>query len=146
MSLDAAKFHGTAITLTSHITLSLDVPEEYPIQLPDDYAVVHYIDEHAGDVTLSPTEKSASPNFTEIPRSGTPEEAWLKHTHTVLFEEDEELQEMPVTYSGFFSYGQQAQHVRPRATVVFFLSFMRRRHHWPCRNTSCSFLRRQLTL
>jgi len=39
--------------------LSLDVPEEHPIQLSDDFAVVPYIDEHTGDIILSPTEKSA---------------------------------------------------------------------------------------
>lgn len=60
-----SEFHGTTMTLTSHIThdymredlppLSMDVPEEHPFQLPDYHAVVLYIDEHTGDVTLSPT-------------------------------------------------------------------------------------------
>ena len=126
-------FQGTAMTLTTHVThdnmgedpppLSLDDSEEHPIQLPDAYAVVPYTDEYTGDVTLSPTEKSAMPTFTENPQSGIPEEAWLKHTYTVLFEERGELQKMPVTYSGFFSYGQQEQDVRPRATVGIFPVF-----------------------
>ena len=83
------EFHGTAITLTSHVThdnmgedpppLSLDVPEETTVQLPDDYAVVPYIDEYAGDITLSSLDvRSVRPTFAENPRGGTPEEAWLK--------------------------------------------------------------------
>ena len=72
------EFHGTAITLTSHVThdnmgedpppLSLDVPEETTIQLPDDCAVVPYIDEYAGDITLSSLDvRSVRPTFTENP-------------------------------------------------------------------------------
>ena len=34
-------------------SLSLYDPEETPIQLPGDYAVVPCIDEYAGDITLS---------------------------------------------------------------------------------------------
>ena len=111
MSLDGlSSMAGTAITLTSHVThdnmgedpppLSLDVPEETTIQLPDDCAVVPYIDEYAGDITLSSMDvRSVSPTFAENPRGGKPEEAWLKHLYTVVFEEGGELQEMPVTYS-----------------------------------------------
>ena len=43
--------------------------------------------------------------------------------YTVEFEEGGELQEMPVAYSGFFSYGQRAEDVRPRATVGIFPVF-----------------------
>ena len=56
------EFHGTAMTLTSHLThdkirkdpppLKLDLPEGEHIQLPIDYAIVPHIDEYAGDVTL----------------------------------------------------------------------------------------------
>ena len=55
-------FHGTAMTLTSHLThdkiredppsLKLDLPEGEHIQLPIGYAIVPHIDEYAGDVTL----------------------------------------------------------------------------------------------
>ena len=71
-----------------------------------------YIDEYAGDITLSSMGvRSVRPTVAENPRAGTPEEAWLKHLYTVVFEEVGELQEMPVTYSGFFSYGQRAEDV-----------------------------------
>ena len=60
------EYHGTAITLTSHVShdnmredptpLSLDVTEKTAIQLPGDCAVVPYIDEYAGDITLSPVD------------------------------------------------------------------------------------------
>ena len=63
------EFHGTAMTLTSHLThdkirkdpppLKLDLPESEHFQLPIVYAIVPHIDEYAGDVTLlsiPPTE------------------------------------------------------------------------------------------
>ena len=56
------EFHGTAMTLTSHLThdkiredplpLKLDLPEGEHIQLPIGYVIVPHIDEYAGDVTL----------------------------------------------------------------------------------------------
>ena len=88
------------------------------------HAVVRYIDEYADDITLSSMDvRSVRPTVAENPRAGTPEEAWPKHLYTVVFEEVGELQEMPVTYSGFFSYGQRAEDVRPRATVGIFPDF-----------------------
>ena len=104
--------------------LSLDVPEETTIQLPDDCAVVPYIDEYAGDITLSSLDvRSVRPTFADNFRAGTPEEAWLKHLYIVVFQEGGELQEMPVIYSGVFSYVQRAEEVRPRATVGIFPVF-----------------------
>ena len=56
------EFHGTAMTLTSHVThdniredpppLKLDLPEGEHIQLHIGCAVVPHIDQYAGDVTL----------------------------------------------------------------------------------------------
>ena len=56
------EFHGTAMTLISHPThdnmgedpppLSLDPHEGVPVQLPNDYAIVPYVDEYAGDIKL----------------------------------------------------------------------------------------------
>ena len=108
------EYHGTAITLTSHVShdnmredptpLSLDVTEKTAIQLPGDCAVVPYIDEYAGDITLSPMGvRSVRSIFAQNPRSGTLEKAWFKYVYTVVFEEGGELQEMPVTHSVFFS-------------------------------------------
>ena len=56
------EFHGTVMTLTSHLThdklredpppLKLDLLEGEHIQFPIGYAIVPHIDEYAGDVTL----------------------------------------------------------------------------------------------
>ena len=56
------ELHGTAMTLTSHLThdkiredpppLKLDLLEGEHIQLPIGYDIVPHIDEYAGDVTL----------------------------------------------------------------------------------------------
>ena len=84
--------------------ISLDVLEETEIQLPGDCAVVPYIDEDDGDITLSSMDlRSVRSTFAQNPRAGTLEKAWFKHLYTVVFEEGEELQEMLVTHSGFFS-------------------------------------------
>ena len=79
------EFHGTAMTLTSHLThdnmgedpppLCLDLLEESPVQLPNDYANVPYVDEYAGDINLSSTEKElARPTFDENLQTGEPKE------------------------------------------------------------------------
>ena len=128
------ELHGTAISLTNHLThenigvspppLTLDVVEGTTIKLPDDFAIVPYIDEYAGDITLSSIpDETARPAFAEYLRAGLPEEAWLNHLHKVMKEEDGKLQETPVTYSGFLSHGQSKEDVRPRATVGVFPIF-----------------------
>ena len=50
-----------------------------------------------------------------------PDEA--DHLRKVLIEIDGILQDTPVTYSGFFSYGQRKEDVWPRATVGVFPVF-----------------------
>ena len=50
---------------------------------------------------------------------------------TQLFEEGGELQEMPVTYSGVFSYGQRAEDIRPRATDGIFPVFYEKASSMP---------------
>jgi len=45
------------------------------------------------------------------------------HFHNVTTQKNGRLQEMPVTYSGFYSHGQQAEDIRPRATVGVFPIF-----------------------
>jgi len=72
--------------------LSLDVLEETAIQLPGDCAVVPYIDEDAGDNTLSSMDlRSVRSTFAQNHRAGTLEKAWFKHLYTVVFEEGREL-------------------------------------------------------
>ena len=58
----------------------------------------------------------ARPTFDESLQTEAPEKAWLEHLHAVSVDKDGELQERPVTYSGFFSHLQNAD-VRSRDTV-----------------------------
>ena len=51
-----------------------------------------------------------------------PDEAWLDNLQMVLREKYGILQDTPVTYSGFFSYGQPKEDVR-RSTVGVFPVF-----------------------
>ena len=63
--------------------------------------------------------------------NGVNDEAWLKHVHKVLVEKQGELQNIPVTYSEFFSHCQGSDNVRPRATVgVFPVFFYENQHQW----------------
>ena len=127
------EFHGTVITMTSHLThdnlgenpppLRLDHTEGAEIHLPDEFATVPYIDGFAGDIIIKSSvkwnEAVAQPREQEF----MPEEEWLKHLYKVVVNKKGELQERPVTYSGFFSYNQPAEEVRPRASVGIFPIF-----------------------
>ena len=70
------ELHGTAISLTNHLIrdnmgvdpppLSLDAPEAATVQLPSDFASVPYIDQYAGDITLSTIPNgTARPTFAQ---------------------------------------------------------------------------------
>jgi hypothetical protein len=127
------------MTMTSHPThdnmgedpppLRLDNLEEYPVHLPNDYANVPCVDEYAGDIKLSSTEMElARPTVDENLQTGPGalDEAWLDHVYTVSVDNDGELQEKPVTYSGFFSHLQSSVDVRPRATIGMFPIFYKK--------------------
>ena len=104
--------------------LSLDASEAATVQLPSDFASVPYIDEYAGDITLSSIPNgTARPTFAEIIRSGVRDEAWLNHLYKVMTENNGVLQSTPVTYSGFLFHNQCEEDVRPRATVGVFPIF-----------------------
>lgn len=93
------EFHGTALTLTSHLTndnvgedpppLTLEFPEDILIKLPDYYANVPYIEEYAGDITLPNSGNGGeTEDEAENLRSRVPEEALLKHLNKTLIEKD----------------------------------------------------------
>ena len=56
--------HGTSITLIAHLTretmgkypppLDMDMPDDSFIEIPDNYAVVHYVEDTGGDIFLEP--------------------------------------------------------------------------------------------
>ena len=93
------EFHGTALTLTSHLTndnvgedpppLTLEFPEDILIKLPDYYANVPHIEEYAGDITLPNSGNGGeTEDEAENLRSRVPEEALLKHLNKTLIEKD----------------------------------------------------------
>ena len=106
--------------------LSLDIPEDTSIQHLEDYALVPYIDEFAGDITLPAIRIGTSKLPVAECLTQSPDEAWLVHVHKVLIEHGEQLQEKPLTYAGFFSHGQNAEDIRPRATVGIFPIFYKK--------------------
>ena len=60
------EYHGTAITLTSHVCHNnmRENPPPLSLDVPSDCAIVPYIDEYADDITLSPMDvRSVSPTF-----------------------------------------------------------------------------------
>jgi hypothetical protein len=69
---------------------------------------------------LSIPNETVMPTFFAMLRSG--EEAWLNHLHKIWSENNGELQEIPMTYSGYFSHSQP-EYVRPRATIGEFPIF-----------------------
>ena len=70
------ELHGAAISLihdnmgVDHSPLTLDAPEGATIQLPDDFAIVPYIDEYDGEITLSSIPNgTARPAFADNPQA-----------------------------------------------------------------------------
>ena len=131
------EFHGTAMTLTSHPTqdnmgedpptLDYNVPEGTSVQVPADFEFVPYLNECAGDITLSPSGiGTTQPSFPDDYINGVNDAAWLKHVHKVLAEKQGELQDIPVTYSGFLSHCRGSDNVRPRTAVDVFPFFLRK--------------------
>jgi len=80
------ELHGTAISLTNHLTqentgisppaLRFDALENANIHLPEDFATVPYVDEHAGGISLSTMpDGSALPTFTTNQLAGIPDDS-----------------------------------------------------------------------
>ena len=127
------KFHGTAMTITSHPNqdnmgedpppLDYNAPQRTSVELPVDFEFAPYLDEYAGDITLLVALETVQPSFPDGYINGVNDEAWLKHVHKGLAEKQGELRDIPVTYSGFFSHCQGSDDVRQRATVGVFPGF-----------------------
>ena len=48
------------------------------------------------------------------------ENEWLEHIHGIILDRNGALQELPITYYGFFSKKQPLEDIRPAATIVVF--------------------------
>ena len=137
---DRYEFHGTAMTLTSYPTqdnmgedpppLNYNVPEGTSVELPVDFEFVPNLNECARDITLSLSGiETIQPSFPDDYNNAVNDGAWLKHVHKVLAEKQGELQDIPVTYSGFFA--RVAIMLDQGPLWVFFLCFFtEKQHQW----------------
>lgn len=130
------EMHGTAITLINHISrensgidplpITLDVPDETPIELAEEFSIVPYIEEKSGDIRFETNNEYFEwPNTIGNPFSD--HEIWLNHVkhiyHQKKIEDDWALHEVPVTFSGFFSKKQKNENVKPKAVIGVFPVF-----------------------
>ena len=130
--------------------LDMDMPNDSFIELPDDYAVVPYVEDTGGDIFLEPTGVMTQVLDNMQGRVCISEQAWLSHVLDInnkgKRDRKWQLDEIPVTYARFFS-NKQGDEVRPRAVIgVFPCSRKRSQIHWACRSIPCLLLRRQLIL
>ena len=130
------EMHGTSITLIGHVskgnmgidppTLTLDVPEDTLIELPDEFAVVPFIEDLGGDISFSFIPKGSG-RPAKIEHVDVDEEAWLAHVCSISrkdkVEDKWQLEEVPVTFAGFFSKSQERDDVKPRAVIGVFPVF-----------------------
>ena len=127
--------HGTSITLigqlsknntgTNPLPLTLDVPEDTPIELSDEFAMVPYAEDLGADILLELIEEgNVHPN--EAAHVGVQEESWLNHISSInknKVDDKWQLNEVPVTFSGFFSKHQDQEDVKPWAVISTFPVF-----------------------
>ena len=127
------EMHGTSITLIGHVSntnkgqaapkIEFNTTEDVPINLPDEYAVVPFIEDFGGDLKLDPiSEGEGRPeNVTD-----TKESDWLCHVRESRTRENNgswKLNETPVTFSGYFSHKQQKEEIDPPAVIGTFPIF-----------------------
>ena len=84
------------------------------------------------------------PIFNATLCTGCHEEAWLNHLHKVQSINNGELQEIPVTSSGFSPMANQKMSGQG-PQLEYSLFSMRSPHQFPCRNTQCLLSRRLCT-
>ncbi|KAF5299189.1 hypothetical protein FQA39_LY02362 [Lamprigera yunnana] len=103
------ELHGTAMTLTSHSTYDNIVEDPPPLTL---------------NVSESCTVELPALLFMDMLETSSFRVLIMhrlsQHLNMVVKDSDGQLQEAPVTYSGFFSNGQNSKYVRPRSTVGVF--------------------------
>ena len=128
--------HGTSITLIGHLgkdntgndplPLTLDVSEDTPIELADEFAVVPFVEDFGGDIRLASIQEGGG-RPTKRAGVGVEEEAWLAHVLGIStkdkVDDKWQLDEVPVTFAGFFSKGQEQEDVKPRAVIGVFPVF-----------------------
>ncbi|MES9879344.1 MAG: hypothetical protein ABW185_00490 [Sedimenticola sp.] len=128
--------HGTSITLIGHLSkdnigtdplpLTLDVSEDTPIELADEFVVVPFVEDLGGDINLASIQEGGG-RATRTEHVGVEEEAWLTHVSNMStkdkVDDKWQLDEVPVTFAGFFSKRQEREDVNPRAVIGVFPVF-----------------------
>ena len=106
--------------------LDMDMPDDTFIELPDDYAVVSYVEDNGVDIFLEPTGLMTQVIDNTQGRVCIIEKAWLSHVLDInnkgKHDGKWQLDEVPVTYAGFFS-NKQVDEIRPRAVIGVFPVF-----------------------
>ena len=123
------EMHGTSITLIGHPSsaksgekrplLDLNVDDNEPVMLPEDFANVPFVEDFGGDVKLEPIPSGAGTPANEA-QTLSPEESWLTHFRQSRVKDDDSkwtLGKIPVTFSGYFSNKQKQEEVKPRAII-----------------------------
>ena len=127
---------GTSITLIGHLNkdnkgtdplpLTLNVSEDTPIELSDEFAVVPFVEELGGDIRLSSVREGGGRPLKNS-HAAVEEQAWLKHILDIKMNDkvDETwgLDEVPVAFADYFSKNQEHEDVKPRAVIGVFHVF-----------------------
>ena len=126
---DQNDFHGTVLTLTAHPTNDnpgvdpplLDLSKltvNDKVQIPKEYAVIPYAEQWAGDIKLAPIPRGTGiPTGADDPCLMIPELAWLDHVKDVIVQHGGNIQDRPITYSGYFSHIISESDIRPKASI-----------------------------
>ena len=127
--------HGTSITMIGHIShvnggekplqLDFNVDDDTPVVLPDEFADVPFVEDFGGDLRLKPIpEGDGRPAKTE--NLVVEEDYWLCHVRGSRVKDDNgkwKLNELPMTFSGYFSKKQNTEEVNPPAVIGTFPVF-----------------------
>ncbi|KAF5304717.1 hypothetical protein FQA39_LY09494 [Lamprigera yunnana] len=85
------------------------------------HTIAPFVDEYAGNVFIPGINNALTISGIEKnDELWMAERHWLQHLNIVVKDNDGQLQETPLTYSGFFLHGQNSKDVRRRSTVGVF--------------------------
>jgi hypothetical protein len=124
------EYHGTAMSMTCHPTyanpghpsvpVKLEEGNGLPIKLPEEYITIPFVEETNRIIRLRPNgyQDALSSIQVQMPNDG--EGKWLTHVQHVLRACGGELQDVPITYSGFFSDLQDGSEIRPDSIIGTF--------------------------
>jgi len=121
------EFHGTAISVTNHLSwdnlginrpcITLDPTDASVPQLPDTYSVVQPAELPSHDVFVPCTPNHSSrPSHNLVPGAKIKDESWMAHVSTVL-QQDTLADNEVITWSGYNSRLMTNESVKPKAVI-----------------------------